>query len=117
MPYKFKKLYLYHVRLHKINIFLNMSHKCANSGKNHGNTPRHRPEVGFQKLAFTPTVKFAPYSGYHGYWYRRRLIRLRPSAKSVMRPETFQSKLTRRSAAKGTSTLPKLSAPDAASNW
>ena len=78
---------------------------------------RHRPEVGFQKLAFTPTVKFAPYSGYHGYWYRRRLIRLRPSAKSVMRPETFQSKLTRRSAAKGTSTLPKLSAPDAASNW
>ena len=94
-----------------------MSHEVQIPAKNHGNTPRHRPEVGFQKLAFTPTVKFAPYSGYHGYWYRRRLIRLRPSAKSVMRPETFQSKLTRRSAAKGTSTLPKLSAPDAASNW
>lgn len=60
MPYKFKKLYLYHVRLHKINIFLNMSHKCANSGKKPWQYPASQTGGGISEVGLHPDREICP---------------------------------------------------------
>ena len=101
----------------KLIYFLNMSHKCANSGKNHGNTPRHRPEVGFQKLAFTPNREICPV-----FRIPRVLVQAAVDQVTALGEERNASRnlpveIDPQVGGKGTSTLPKLSAPDAASNW
>lgn len=117
MPYKFKKLYLYHVRLHKINIFLNMSHKCANSGKKPWQYPASQTGGGISEVGLHPDREICPV-----FRIPRVLVQAAVDQVTALGEERNASRnlpveIDPQVGGKGTSTLPKLSAPDAASNW